>query len=183
MQVSVTFRHMAPTGALKDFASDKVARIEKYISTPTDAHVVLSVEKHMHKAEINMHANGMRLRGEDMSDDMYASIDRAVTKIERQLHRYRDKLASHKAREGHALKVKLAVLEAGREPEPPQVLPPQIIESRELDARPMMIEEAIMQMDLMHGDFLVFLNAKTNGVNVLYRRKEGNFGLIEAPGR
>lgn len=183
MQVSVTFRHMAPTDALKDFAQDKVGRIEKYITTPTDAHVVLSVEKHLHKAEINMIANGVRLRGEEATEDMYASIDRAVSKIERQLVRYRNKLANHKSREGHALKIKHAVLDHGLTPsqEGPAELPAQIIETKELDAKPMMVEEAIMHMDLGHQDFLVFLNAKTNGVNVLYRRKEGNYGLLEPP--
>jgi putative sigma-54 modulation protein len=186
MQVSVTFRHMNPTDALKEFAADKVSRIEKFIHAPTDAHVVLSVEKYLHKAEINISANGVRMRAEETSEDMYSSIDAATSKIERQVKRYRNKLSSHKPREGHAQKVMLNVLEAAREPEPEQAhghLPPQIIETRELDAKPMVIEEAIMHMDLMHDDFLVFLNAKTNAVNVLYRRKEGTFGLIEAPAR
>jgi putative sigma-54 modulation protein len=183
MQVSVTFRHMAPTDALKDFAQEKVARIEKYITTPTDAHVVLSVEKKSHRAEINMVANGVRLHGEEATEDMYASIDRAVSKIERQLVRYRNKLANHNAREGHALKVKNSVLDHGMALDAVPELPAQIIETKELDAKPMMVEEAIMHMDLGHQDFLVFLNAKTNGVNVLYRRKEGNYGLLEPPAR
>ena len=100
MQVSVTFRHMDATEALKAFAAEKVSKIEKYILTPTDAHVVLSVERHQHRAEINVSANGMRIRGEESSGDMYGSIDAAAQKIERQLKRYRNKLANHKAREG-----------------------------------------------------------------------------------
>lgn len=182
MQVSVTFRHMAPTDALKDFAQEKVARLEKYITAPTDAHVVLSVQnKHSFHCEVNMVANGVRLHGAESTEDMYASIDRAVSKIERQLVRYRNKLANHKAREGHALKVKHTMLD--QQQELVHELPAQIIETKELDARPMMVEEAIMHMDLGHQDFLVFLNAKTNGVNVLYRRKEGNYGLLEPPAR
>jgi putative sigma-54 modulation protein len=183
MQVSVTFRHMDATESLKDFASDKVSRIEKYIHTPTDAHVVLSVEKHMHKAEINVVANGLRLRGEETSGDMYGSIDGAAAKIERQLKRYRNKLASHNAREGHAIKVKMNVVDhvAKDLSELPSETPTEIVESREVDARPMLLEEAIMQMDLLHSDFLVFINAKSQAVNVLYRRKAGNYGLIEAP--
>ncbi len=183
MQVSVTFRHMPPSDALKEFAAEKVSRIEKYITTPSDAHVVLSVEKHQHKAEINMVANGVRLRGEEQTEDMYASIDRASAKIERQLVRYRNKLASHKAREGHGMKVKHAVLDHGLLTEQPPELPAQIIETKELDARPMLVEEAIMHMDLGHQDFLVFLNPKTNNMNVLYRRREGNYGLLEPPTR
>lgn len=183
MQVSVTFRHMDATDSLKAFASEKVSRIEKYIHTPTDAHVVLSVEKHLHRAEINVIANGMRVRGEESSADMYGSIDGAAQKIERQLKRYRNKLAGHKQREGHASKVRLSYVDSPADlSELPAETPPHaIVETKDLDAPPMMVEEAIMQMDLMHNDFFVFINAKTNAVNVVYRRKEGNFGLIEAP--
>ncbi len=184
MQVSVTFRHMDATDALKAFAAEKVSKIEKYIHTPTDAHVVLSVEKHLHRAEINVSANGMRVRGQESSADMYGSIDAAAQKIERQLKRYRNKLSTHKAREGHASKVRLSYVDAaqhGELGELPMNTPTSIVETKELDAHPMLVEEAIMQMDLMQTDFIVFINAKTNNVNVLYRRKEGNFGLIEPP--
>lgn len=185
MQVAVTFRHMEPTDALKEFAAEKVEKIEKYIHTPTDAHIVLSVEKYMHQADITIRAHGFMMRGREKSEDMYASIDRAVDKIEKQVRRYKNKLSSHKPREGQAAKVTLNYLEAQREPEPeiPQQnggLPPQIIETKEIQAQPMTVEEALMQMDLMHNDFLVFVNAKNGGLNVLYRR-DGGYGLIETP--
>jgi putative sigma-54 modulation protein len=182
MQVSVTFRHMEATDALKSFASDKVSRIEKYVHAPTDAHVVLSVEKHMHRAEINVTANGIRIRGEETSGDMYGSIDGAAAKIERQLKRYRNKLASHKPREGHAMKVKHNVIAAEAPEAEVTESPAQIVRHEEVDARPMLLEEAIMQMDLLHEEFHVFLNAQTNAMNVLYRRKDGSFGVIEPPG-
>ena len=184
MQVSVTFRHMEATDALKSFASDKVSsRIEKYMHTPTDAHVVLSVEKHLHRAEINVTANGIRIRGEETSADMYGSIDGATQKIERQLKRYRNKLASHKPREGLAMKVKHNVIAAqvSVEGEVVSDTPAQYVRREEVDARPMLLEEAIMQMDLLHEEFHVFLNAKTNAMNVLYRRKDGSYGLVEPP--
>jgi putative sigma-54 modulation protein len=181
MQVSVTFRHMDATDALKSFAADKVSRIEKYIHTPTDAHVVLSVEKHLHRAEINVTANGLRIRGEESSADMYGSIDGAAQKIERQLKRYRSKLASHKVREGHVSKVMHTVIEgpAVDVSEIPPETPAAIVERHEFDARPMVVEEAIMQLDLLHEDFHVFTNAKTNEINVIYRRKDGKFGIVE----
>lgn len=185
MQVSVTFRHMEATDALKSFAADKVSRIEKYIHAPTDAHVVLSVEKHMHRAEINVTANGMRIRGEDSSGDMYGSIDGATAKIEKQLKRYRQKLAAHKPREGHAMKVRHNVIAAHASAEGEMVSeqPANVVRREELDARPQLVEEAMMQMDLMHEEFHVFLNATTNAMNVLYRRKDGSFGLVEPPTR
>ena len=181
MQVSVTFRHMEATDALKSFASDKVSRIEKYIHTPTDAHVVLSVEKHMHRAEINVVANGIRIFGAEVSEDMYGSIDGAAAKIERQLKRYRNKLASHKPREGLAMKVKHNIIAAEHEvdEQPSQHQPARVVRHEEVDVRPMLVEEAIMQMDLLHEEFHVFMNAKTDAMNVLYRRKDGSLGLIE----
>lgn len=192
MQVSVTFRHMEPTEALKEFAAEKVEKIQKYIHTPCDAHVVLSVEKYMHKADILIKAHGVMMRGEEKSEDMYGSIDRAVERIERQVKRYRNKLTSHKPREGAMAKVTLNYLEALREAEPEEAtngnanakdsgLPPEIVETREIDAHYMTVEEAVMQMDLLHNDFLVFLNAGSGEMNVLYRRKGGAYGLIEAP--
>ena len=183
MQVSVTFRHMDATEALKAFASDKVSRIEKYIHLPTDAHVVLSVEKHLHRAEINVIANGMRVRGEESSADMYGSIDGAAAKVERQLKRYHNKIASHKPREGHAMKVSHHVIarDHSAEGEPLVDRAAEVVRREELDARPMLLEEAIMQMELMHEEFHVFLNAKSNAMNVLYRRKDGSYGLIEPP--
>lgn len=184
MQVSVTFRNVEPTDSLKEFAAEKIARIGKYIHTPTDAHVVLTVEKHRHKADITLKAHGMMMRGKNATEDMYASIDGAVEKIERQVKRYRKKLTNHKHREGQIAKVKLNYIEAERtpdpEPEPESMLPAQIVETKEIDVRPLTVEEAIMQMDLIHNDFLVFTNARTDTINVLYRRSEG-FGLIETP--
>jgi putative sigma-54 modulation protein len=183
MQVSVTFRHMEATQALREAAEEKVSRVEKYIHTPTDAHVVLSVEKHFHKAEINVTANGLRVRGEEVSDDMYKSIDGAAAKIEKQLKRWRNKLASHKPREGLAMKVSLQVIETDGPigAELTAEAPTSVVEQKEVDANPMLLEEAIMQMDLLHNDFFVFINAKTNAMNVLYRRREGNYGLIGPP--
>lgn len=182
MQVSVTFRQMDPTAALKEFASEKVARIEKYLHSSCDAHVVLSVEKYMHQADISIKAHGVMMRGKEKSEDMYNSIDRAVSKIERQVKRYRNKLTSHKPREGVAAKVRLNYLAAELEPEPEMIeVHPQVVESKELDAKPMTVEEAVMQMDLLDNDFLVFVNATSGGMNVLYRKTEGRFGLIEGP--
>ncbi len=184
MQVSVTFRHMDATDALKSFAADKVSRIEKYMHSPSDAHVVLSVERgHLHRAEINLTANGVRIRGQDVSEDMYGSIDGATQKIERQLKKWKNKLASHKPREGHLMKVSHGVIEAH---EPGALAPeaaPVVVQRQEVDARPMSLDEAVMQMELLHEEFHVFINAQSGAMNVLYRRADGGFGVIEPPAR
>jgi putative sigma-54 modulation protein len=116
---------------------------------------------------------------------MYQSIDRAVDKIERQLRRYQGKLKKHKVHGESRFKVRLAVLEQSSEvgevnEVPEDHPPPKVIKTQEFSAKPMTADEAIMQMDLLHNDFLVFQNSVTHEINVIYRRKDGNFGLIEA---
>lgn len=185
MAVSVTFRQMEATEALKSHATDKVQRINKLIQKPTEAHVVLSLEKYMHKADVTVSANGLQMRGQDKSEDMYQSIDRAVEKIERQLRRYQGRLKNHKTSGDGKYKVRLNVLEheSASEPTkdvPAEAVPARVVRTKEFVARPMTTEEAIMQMDLLHNDFLVFQNSGTHEINVIYRRKDGNFGLIEA---
>ena len=183
---------MDPTQALKDFASDKVTRIEKYIQTPMDANVVLSTERYMHKADITIKAHGFMMRGQEKSDDMYASIDGAVDKIERQVRKYRKKLKDHKPREGQKMKVRLNYMDPVKDEmqdngdtNAAQLLNesladiPAISKTQELDAHPLSVSEAAMQMDLMHNDFLVFVNAETNEVNVIYKRNDRGLGLIE----
>lgn len=182
MQVSVTFRQMEATPALKDHATDRVQKIAKYITKPTDAHVVLSLEKYMHKADITLNTNGLFIRGAEKSEDMYASIDRAIEKIERQLKRYREKLKRHKPRSSSAsYHVRLNVLES-QELEVPeeQETEPKVVKTEELVTQKMKVDEAIMQMDLLDNDFLVFQSAESEQINVLYRRKDGRYGLIEA---
>jgi putative sigma-54 modulation protein len=188
MQLNITFRNLDATEALKRYASEKVERVHKYLDRAGEAHVVLSLERHLHHADITIHAGTFLLRGREKSEDMYASIDLAMDKIERQLHRYKEKLKRHHGRERvhhrhdmlNNLKVRYDVVEV-RPPEAaaPEV-GPKVIRSNEFVAKPMTVEEAVMQMDLMNNDFLVFTNTASNEMNVVYRRKDGHFGLIEA---
>lgn len=181
MQTSVTFRHMNASDGLRQHAMDKTSRIAKYFDEAADAHVVLSVERYLHKAEITMNAHGMIICANDSSSDMYNSIDRSVEKIERQIKRYRDRLVKMRPKAGAKLKMHFKLLQASgdNELEIAPELPPTIVETKEFQARPMMLDEAVMQMDLLHNDILVFLNAKTDHINVLYRKKANKYGLIE----
>lgn len=190
MQLNITFRNMAATDALKEYAREKVERANKYLDRPGEAHVVLSLERHLHHADITIHSGPFVLRGREKSEDMYASIDLAMDKIERQLRRYKERLKHHHARDWvhhrqdllNHVRVRYDVVAV---PEPEKVksqeeAAPRIIRSNEFLARPMTIEDAVMQMDLMNNDFIVFTNAISNEVNVIYRRKDGHYGLIEA---
>lgn len=182
MQTSVTFRHMDPSEALKEHALEKSARLTKYFDAAVEAHVVLTMERKLHKAEVNIMAGGMPICGKELSTDMYNSIDRAMEKIERQVRRYRDKINTLRPRDGAKMKMRFKLLEAvaDDDQETASELPPTIIEAKEFQARPMMLDEAVMQMDLLHNDILVFLNSKTDQLNVLYRKNSNKYGLIEA---
>ncbi|MES2504622.1 MAG: ribosome-associated translation inhibitor RaiA [Myxococcota bacterium] len=181
MQVSVTFRHLDPSEPLKQHALDKAAHIKKYLDDAAHVHVVLSAEKLVERADVQIASHGMMMRGKEESSDLYNSIDRAFEKIETQVKRYRDKLAGHKPREGARLKVKFNTFGTSTPEEQTSHLPKSIIESKEVEARPMSIEEASMQMDLLDSELLVFLNVKTEHLNILYRKKgRHQYGLIEA---
>jgi len=181
MQVNITFRNMFATDALRNHVEEKLRKVvDKYLDKVTEAHVTLSLERYLHHADINLHAGIFHVRGKEKSEDMYASIDMAVDKIEKQLKKYKERLKSHKpGNNGRApVRVRHAVL-AAHEGEP---LGSQIIRSNEFLAKPMSVEEAVMQMDLLNNDFLVFTRPDTSEVSVVYRRKDGNYGLIHPDG-
>jgi putative sigma-54 modulation protein len=182
MQTIVSFRQIDSSDALKNHAVEKTSRMAKYFDDASDAHVILSTERYLHKAEITINAHGMTMCSKELSSDMYNSIDRAVEKIEKQIKRYRNKLVKLRPKDGARMKMKFKLLEAGADHdiESAPELPPTIIESKDFNARPMLLEEALMQMDLLHNDILVFLNCKTDQINVLYRKKGNKYGLIEA---
>jgi putative sigma-54 modulation protein len=160
MQVSVTFRKIDASDTLRNYAEEKLNRIKKYVEDPIEAHVVLSVEKFRHIAEVSINANGLRINGQEETGDLYSAI------------------LTHRKSDGGTkpLVMKMNIL-AGESFEEAQK--PKIIKTKQIHAKPMDIDEAVMQMDLANSEFLVFTNAKTRSINVIYRRKDGNFGLIE----
>jgi putative sigma-54 modulation protein len=187
MQMNITFRHIEPIDSLKNYAREKVERVNKYLDKATDATVVLSLERHLHHADIRIQSGTYILRGREKSEDMYASIDLAMDKIERQLKRYKEKLKGHHGRERvhhrhelvEQLKIRHQVFEATAEPSG-EVDQPKIVKTNEFLTQPMSVDEAVMQMDLMNNDFLVFTNSTTMEMNVVYHRKDATIGLIEA---
>lgn len=181
MHVSVTFRNLGSSDAIRDHAMEKVARLAKYFEEPAEAHILLSTEKILFKAEVNIQAHGLIIAGKESSTDMYNSIDRALEKIEKQIKRYKDRLLKARTKEGPKLKMRFKLLESASADisELAPDLPPSIIETNEFQVKPMMMDEALMQMDLLNNDILVFLNPKTDHVSVLYRKKGNKYGLIE----
>lgn len=177
MQIDVTFRHMEVSEPVRAYVEEKLDRVKKYIDEPIDAQAVLSVEKKIrHKAVVTIAAKGITIKASEETSDMYAAIDAMVDKIERQLKRYKEKLKKHKPASGKERHIQKTVFTAESidigAPEP------TIIRSNSFPVKPMAVEEAVMQMDLLHKDFLVFTDSTTEEINVVYRRKDGNYGLI-----
>jgi len=182
MQVNITFRHLDPTEALKTHVKERVAHVQRYIDRPSEAHAVLHVENLAHHAEITVKAGRFLLRGTARSQDMYASIDAAADKIERQLKKHKERLHGHKTN-GHAvaewkpLDVRHDVLDILEHPDRPSH---RVVKSTQFQARTMTVDEAILQLELLDSSFYVFQNAKDGAINVVFRRDDGAFGLIEA---
>jgi len=189
MQFSVTFRHMEATDALKDYAKDRIQRIKKYFPDPIACHVVMSTERFNHRVDVNLQLhNGLQLAGHESTEHMYSSIDLVVAKIERQVRRYKGKLRTHKPRtEMTPLPVSHSVLgdavpESGGDGEAVSgavVADPQVLKRDKFYANPMTVADAIMQLNLNNSQFLVFRGAENGQVNVVYRREDGSYGLIE----
>jgi putative sigma-54 modulation protein len=179
MNVTTTFRHMEQSEALKAYAEEKLERVKKYIDGPINAQVYFTVEKIRHIVEIVINAKGLNTKASEATNDMYAAVDAVIDKIERQLKRYKERLKAHKPAEagGRVLSKQIFQAESIESSNEPVV-----ITTRTETAKPMSVDEAVMQMDLLHKDFLVFTDAVSGEINVVYRRKDGNFGLI-APQR
>lgn len=175
MQVVVTGKNIDVTAALKSYAEEKVRKVEKYLHNVSEAVVMLSCEKYRHIAEVSIKVNGMLIQGKEATEEMYSSIDKVMDKIERQVRKYKEKLSNHKFKgEKRPELLEEAPALAASEEEAPR-----IIKTKRFDIKPMSAEEAVMQMDLQDKNFFVFLSDADHQVNVVYRRDDGNVGLIE----
>jgi putative sigma-54 modulation protein len=178
MQISVTFRNMESSESLKKYAFEKCERLKKYVNRPTDVHVVLAKHKYRNHAEIKVAHSGLVMKGEENTEDMYSSIDLALDKVERQVRRHKDKRREHRSGPPTAeITVRHGIVEAESDEDEKGA---RIVNSEEFSVKPMSVEEAIEQMELGNDDFLVFINSNSQDVNVIYKRRDGNIGLIEA---
>ncbi|MDD2580555.1 MAG: ribosome-associated translation inhibitor RaiA [Desulfuromonadaceae bacterium] len=178
MQVAMTFRHMEQSEALKAYAEEKLERVRKYIDDPINVQVYFSVEKKIrHVVEIVINSRGISTKASDTTHDMYAAIDAVIDKIERQLVRYKEKIKAHKPNgDEHGRQISKKIFEAESLEGGTESV---VIRTTTETVKPMSVEEAVMQMDLLHKDFIVFTDADSSEINVMYRRKDGNIGLIE----
>jgi len=174
MQTSVTFKNIEPSEHLKSYVGDKLNRFDKYLYNPAEANVVLSVEKFRHMAEINISGDRLNINGKEETDDMYSAIDMVLDKLEKQIKKNKQKIREH--RMGSKSWTQNMIDEDAALTEDEDI---GGIRVRNIEYKPMDVEEAVMQMGLVTDNFLVFTNARTDKVNVLYRRKDGDYGLIQ----
>ena len=174
MKFTITGRNIELTKGLKDAVEDKLSRLEKYFTPDTDVYVTLSVEKERQKIEVTIPMKGNIIRSEQVSNDMYVSIDLVEEVIERQLKKYRTKLVTKKLAGGEFFTSEFMNTQDVEDDEAIK-----IVRSKKFGMKPMYPEDACLQMELLGHDFFVFRNAETDEVNVVYKRKGNTYGLIE----
>ena len=173
MRIKITGRNIELTEGLKAAVEDKLNKLEKYFTPDTEVNVTLSVEKERQKVEVTIPMKGSYIRSEQVSSDMYVSIDLVEEVIERQLKKYRTKLVTKQ--QNAAAVFKQDFLDEKSEDDEEI----KIIRTKKFDMKPMYPEDACVEMELLGHDFYVFINAETEDVNVVYKRKGNTCGLIE----
>jgi len=174
MRITITGRNIELTEGLKAAVEDKLGKLEKYFAPDTEVFVTLSVEKERQKIEVTIPVKGNIVRSEQVSNDMYVSIDLAAEVIERQLKKYRNKFRADQ--QAGAASLRTDFIENNYEEDDEEV---RIVRTKKFDIKPMYAEDACVQMELLGHDFYVFCNAETDEVNVVYKRKGNTYGLIE----
>ncbi|MCP3979989.1 MAG: ribosome-associated translation inhibitor RaiA [bacterium] len=187
MHLDITGRHVDVTAALKDFAEEKLSKLERLLGEPIEVHVVLAIEKHRHIAEIQVKTRNSVFSGTQETGDLYASIGEVADKLERQALKHKDKMRDHKHRKGPrdpevaaAISANVAAAQGDSENAPPAAVePPRIVRTHSYRLKPMSAEDALMELEGNGDDLLVFRNAADDRVRVVYRQKDGNFALVE----
>lgn len=173
MQITVVGRHMEITDALKHYATERFEKLGKYLPPNSHATITLSVVKKVHHiAEAAIKANGLLVQASEETAEMYSSIDLLLEKMDRRIRKYKERISDHKHQQGKTEEA------PGASSHPGDRIP-QIIKVKKFDLKPMPPEEAVMQMELLDKPFFIFSNAGSGQISVIYRRKDGNVGLIE----
>jgi len=169
MHIDITFKNIDPSDALKDYAKKRLAKIGKFIDRPAEAHVILSVEKIRHKAEVTLNADGVIINAVEITEDMYSAIDMVMDKVERQVKKHKEKLQVRKPSAKNMEEAMVA--------EPKKKL--KIVKEKDYFVKPMSVEEAVMQLEVVEQDFIIFNNTDSKQINLVYRRKDGSLGVVE----
>ena len=167
---------MAATPALKEMVEKKLSKVKKFFEPEVEAKATLSVQKNKQKIEITIPFNGILLRAEEETEDMYKSIDLVVSKLERQIRKQRTKLSRKNHESLRFAKLDEVALESSNEFEEENG---KVVKVKKFGVKPMSVEEAVLQMELIGHNFFVFQDSDENKINVIYKRKDGDYGLLE----
>jgi ribosome hibernation promoting factor len=183
MKLDITGRNIEITPAIRDFTRDKLSKLDKWIDDVMEAHVVLFVEKHRHTAEVMVKGRHHTFTGTDETGDMYASIGNAVEKIEKQARRVKEKVSGRRKHAKSSVRTaelppSVPMGKDGGSPALPQGSP-RIIRNNHMRMKPMSVEDAALQFMDSDREFLVYRDARSQRISVMYRRRDGNLGLIE----
>ena len=170
MRITVTCRHCELEPALRTYVEDKVSRLARYFDRVDEAHVVFQSEGHRSIADITVHASRAVISSEQSADDLRSAFDRSIDKVERQIRRYKERIRHHKGVETTA---NVAEASGGVSLEDLGIVP-ESLASREMTAA-----EAFSELEELRAAFLVFMNSETDKINVIYRRDDGDYGLVE----
>ncbi len=170
MQISVTFRQIEPSEALKNYVTDRLNKFKRYVDGPVEAHVVLGLEKFRHLADVTIDSNGRIIKGREENNDMYAAIDLVMDKIDMQLKKFRDKMRSAK---GDRTRPAPAAPEA----EEAQALP--TMRRKRVEVPALQLTDAVELMQSGNDSLLVFTNVASGNLNILHRRPDGSYVLVE----
>ena len=177
MQVQVRGKGVVITDALRDYADKKVNKLSKHFSALQAATVTQSIQGKQHRVEVQLEGDGILLRGEDRSEDMYAAIDHVVDKLERRMSKYKERHRWHHRGAHHDHDTPRHMPVAGSDD--PEDEDGRILRRKRFEIKPLSEQEAVAQMELLSHDFFVFENADTGQVSVLYRRADKNYGILE----
>jgi putative sigma-54 modulation protein len=186
MQLDITGRHIEVTPALREFAEEKLSKLERLLEGPLEVHVVLGIEKHRHMAEVLVKSRTGVFSGTQETGDLYASIGEVADKLERQALKHKEKMRARRLKNGPRSPEAAAVMEASAAPEGTDldasadpVKSPRIVRSHRYRIKPLSAEDAVLELEGSNEDVLVFRDSESDGVHVVYRQKDGNFALVE----
>jgi len=174
MRIHVTGRQIEVTEALKQAVEDRLSKLDKFLDGISEAHVILTVEKRRHRAEIVVRDRGITYSATGETADMYSTLTLVGDRLARQAKKHREKLGRERKREGKKASPRKL---AAQEPVPEDT--PRVIRVNSSPVKPMSVEEALLQVKGTEKEFLVFRNSSSRRISVLYRRNDGNYGLIE----
>lgn len=179
MKVTVTGKSTHPTDRQRDYAERKLQRLARYFQGAREAHLTYSAQRGRQIVEVQVDLDGILLRAEGRTQDFFASVDAVSEKLEQQVRRLKEKIRRHKGRADAPTVASLLAELPEDDPTGEAEAPSVVVRRKRIVLKPMSVDEASLQMELLTHDFFAFLNSETGQVSVLYQRREGDYGLLE----